>query len=461
MTPAVTLAVLSSLLLPGIGLAAAAVGRQLIHARRRRAVVRELWRSASQAGRTARSNPWLRLTEFLGEAAEENEGLEWVLESLAEIDVARLRPRVQASFEQLVRDRSGRRWRRMITGHLLLLRETPHNDLLAPLAACLLHADPLVAGTAALVIGHRPEPYAGAALGLAAALREAPSQALRAQVWCLKRLLDAHLSLVELLEEDPAPAVRRVVARAAGGHLAREEDAARAAELAALVERRAHDRDLTVRQAAFESARQLSKERQIALCSPALVDADAQIRRLAAAALAVGGEAGVTLLVRALRECEPSTRQEILALFEDRPAGVPVAVREQAESGETESRRWAIEAIGALGDASEIPMLVSLLGSRDRSLRAAAAHALAALGRKGAAQTALREAIERMLPAWHREEDPEVIVALADALAQTGDPAAGTALLARLGSVQAGVRERLLEELARCEQLAAREAAPA
>ncbi len=464
----------SSLLLLAMPVLAASLGLVVL------AVVREGWWDRRRAWAAERlrsfaagapapassgeSDRWLEATAVLGAAAAEPNDQGWVRERLRQASSRHLRFAAVGAVESLGReggaaDRPDLQRRRRWVGNLLILQQNPAPELLEVLVAALFDPDPVISGAAALAVGRHPGCYPGAAVPLAAALREAAPPAQPAQAWCLAALLDSHPSLAASLADDPAAEVRRLAVRAAGRYLGRGATGGElAASLAAVIEGAAADAEAAVRREAQAAVRHLDGPWRRPISQPALADPAPAVRRAAVETLAAGGEGSVAALVAALPAAGGELRSEILTALEARPGdagGVPEAVRSQAEEGSATERRWAVEALGCLGGAPEVEWLATLLDADDADLRAAACGSLAAIARRGAVGPALAAVLPALLARWPREEDPRALVDLAEALGRSGRREAETAILTRLSSVAAPLRERLLEILARFERDAA------
>ncbi len=468
--PSILLLVLS-VLLASLGLVGLAVARERWWDRRLGWAAKRLW-SFTGGGRPSSSGElatWHRITEALGAAAGDPTDQGWVLELVEEAGSVGLRTQAALAIEDLGRagaapppGAGADRRRRRLVGNLLILQRNPDPELLEVLLPCLLDPDPAVAGAAALAVGRHPACYPGAAIPLADALRQGSPRARQAQAWSLTALLEVDPSLIAVLAKDPAPEVRRLVVRSAGRCLERwaagAGGGALAGSLTVEIERAVSDADAAVRRAALSAVRHLDPPRRRPILAAALADPAPAVRRSAAAALAAAGERSVALLAAALPAAEPGLRRQILAALEARTEtagrGVPEAVRTQAEEGSGEARRWAVEALGCLGGGPELRRLEAYLADPDAVLRAAACGALAAIARRGGAGSAFAAILPSVLERWPREDDPRALLALADVLAHSGSRSAKSAILTRLSSVAAPLRERLLEILARFERAA-------
>jgi len=459
-------------LLPPLGLIAWSIRGQWRRERGARRTERRLRRLASAAvdagsggvpapfsSRGAFSR-WLKLTASLAAPAEDPRRLVELLEILTPELATPLRWHTQYGLHHLLTaaDRTPKRVRsRQLRGHLLLIRAAPNSNLLPYLVGCLLDPDPAVAGAATLAIGHHPRFYPGAAVPTATALREGTSRTIHAHSWSLGQLLENHPELLRVLESDPSQRVRRVVAGTAARLLGRypehQPGSGLHEALRPRVEAATRDPDPTVRCLAFAALGFLASPRRRTLAEAALGDPVQEVRLQAVETLAaVGDDGALARLVSELPQAPPALQRGILMALEKAAPEVPAAVWAMAHQGPPASRRWAIEAVGALGGVEVVDGLVALLGEERADLRAAAARALGTLALKREALPALRRALAVISERCHREEDPQVLVALADTLASIGDEAANRAILARLAVAPDAVRERLLEILARSEQ---------
>ncbi len=462
--------VISSLavLLPPLGLIVWSIWARWRRERRFRRAVGRLRQLAAHAGSGEGAPPfpsrgalsrWLKLTASLAAQAEHPQGLVELMEILAPELATPLRWHTQYGLHHLLTtaDHPRKALRsRQLQGHLLLVREAPNSNLLPYLVGCLLDPNPAVAGAATLAIGHNPSFYPGAAVATATALRDGMSQTIHAHSWSLGQLLETHPELLRVLESEPSERVRRVVAGTVVRLLERCQELPPGAHLRdslrPRVEAATQDPDPGVRALAFEALRFLASPRRRALAEAALRDPVQEVRLKAVAALAAGGDAALARLVEELPHAAPALQRGILTALEQAAAEVPATVWAKAHQGPPATRRWAIEAVGALGGAEVMPGLVALVGDERAELRAAAARALGVLALKPQALPALRQAVFALAERCRHEEDPHVLVALADTLASTGDEAANHAILARLAVAPDAVSERLLEILARCEQ---------
>ncbi|MCP4662715.1 MAG: hypothetical protein GY856_45560 [bacterium] len=467
MVPLVTTSLV--VLLPPLGLIAWSIWDRWRRERRYRRAVGGLRQLAAHAGSGEAVPPfpsrgalshWLNLTASLAAQAEDPQGLVELLEILAPELATPLRWHTQYGLHHLFTTAHNTRKAlrsRQLRGHLLLVREAPNSNLLPYLVGCLLDPDPAVAGAATMAVGHNPSFYPGAAVATATALRDGTSQTIHAHSWNLGQLLETHPELLRVLESDPSERVRRVVAGTVVRLLERYQELHSGANLRdslrPRVEAATQDPDPTVRCLAFAALRFLSSVRRRALAEAALHDPVQEVRLKAVEALAAAGDDGaLARLVDELPQAAPALQRGILTALEGVAAEVPAAVWAGTHQGSPAARRWAIEAVGALGGAEVVPGLVALLGDERADLRAAAARALGTLALKRQALPALRKAVFTISERCRHEEDPHVLVALADTLASTGDEAADNAILARLAVAPDAVRERLLEILARCEQ---------
>lgn len=407
---------------------------------------------------------WLGLSERLVTLDLEPRELDQVLDDLA-ADAALERPLRQGLAFLTVAGTSARdhRRRRQLLGHLVLLRAAPSLNLTLPLVACVLDPDPAVAGASALAIGLHPTRYPGAVVALAEALRETTSapETRLPQAWCLRRLLQAHPELFRFFPDEPSPRVRRIMLEAMARFLTEDAescpDAGLLSMLASLIREGAADPDPVVRRQAFAAFRLLDVPCSRELCEEALADPDRDVRQAAVDALASAGGDAVTWLVDQLADGTAELRRHILEALERASEGaVPEAVRQRAREGDGRARRWALQALGALGGAEAVNELTAGLDAELAEVRAAGALALAGLAFRSDSIPALRQVEPRLLERLGREEEPRILIALAEALVQIGSGDVGNVVLSRLAVQQDAVRERLLEILARGEQFPAR-----
>lgn len=157
--------------------------------------------------------------------------------------------------------------------------------------------------------------------------------------------------------------------------------------------------------------------------TPLLRHKDVRVRRETIRALTkIGGRSAVGILLRTLEEGDQELRRQALlslGAMKD-PAAVPALVRLVEDPDpmfkRTEVKKEAIKALGEIGSADAVPMLVDLLGHRtfwrramQNELRTAAAQALGEIGHGGSAPH-LEKAVD--------DRSPEVSRAAAQALKQ-------------------------------------------
>ncbi len=433
-------------LIPACVLIAVAIGSNAVRKRRRLWLADRLHRlSQTFDGDSSAPDDWPRITETLGALAVDPDALDRMLSPLAETARQLLGNWAGHGLEQLMVDvapASGRR-RHRLRGRLALLRAAQDPPGILFLTTCLLEGDGQTAGAAALVIGDRPVPYAGAAIPLATALLQASSRAAPAIAWALQRVLHAHPELIAMAGDFPAPEVRRTALRAAASVLA--EDGM--SSLRGLIEGSVEDPDPGVRVLAHDALCYLRPAVRLELATAGLDDPAPEVVRAAARVLAAAGDGGaVAALIGGLGSAGPKLQREVLDLLAANPTPAAGASRGLLRGGG--SSAWTLEVLAAAGalDAGE---LSAFLEHRDFAARSAAARGLLRLP-----APVLREQLPRILAVWRRERNSQALLALAACLAATGDPEAGLAVVERLPELSESVAERLREILGRWELLA-------
>ena len=449
-------------LLAALLLVALAAGRQAAREaalRRAAARLRRWSTSVQQAPHDPRQ--WLRTAELAGRAAGDPPRLERVVERFREAAGPLLGRWARHHLDELtaaVSPRSGARARALLCGHLALLGEDPEPAPILFLTVCLLAGDPLVAGSAALLIGDRPEAYPETAVPLATALRDAGPRSARALAWALERVLASHPESIPFLDGDPSAAVRRSALGAAAAVLASPGVPQRpvAAPLRPMVEAGTADPDAGVREVAFEALRFLGAPRGPELWRAGLGDPEERVALAAARSLAAAGNGeAAKLLIGELHGRERRLRSQVLAALSELDLDA-AAFRRELAAAEAGARAWALEVLGAVGGRADAGELLAGLDDGEPGVRAAAA---AALRRLASRHPGPQPWLPRLFDRWREASDPRLLVALAECLATTGEAGAPEAILARLASVPEAMRERLVEIVARFE-LFAGDAAP-
>lgn len=192
-----------------------------------------------------------------------------------------------------------------------------------------------------------------------------------------------------------------------------------------------HDSDVALRRAAVVGLGQLGEVRALSDLVRALGDASTEVRAAAVIALrSLHSPEAVAPLLGRLADADLGVRGhaiDALAVLRDERAVVPLLTQLLDPSTDLASR--AASALGAIGDARAIPTLIQALQGRPVEVRIASA---AALGRLRAVSAI------RALELAASDPDPRLARAAIDALGRIDDPAARTALIAKLGSVTLG-----------------------
>ena len=223
---------------------------------------------------------------------------------------------------------------------------------------------------------------------------------------------------------DADPAVRKAAATACGD--LGEADAA--AHLVPLLK----DADEDVRRAVARSLGDLGGADALAGLTAALADASPKVRDAAADALGYLGEAAVPALLKALGDSENSVQRfavNALGRIGDRRA-VPGLVA-MFQSDPNWLRSDVAEALGDIGGPEAVAALAAVMQGKSGETRIAAAAALVAAGDGRALPVLLEEIGKR------RSSQAETV---AGALATLGDPRAAPALTAALKSRDSSVR---------------------
>ena len=222
----------------------------------------------------------------------------------------------------------------------------------------------------------------------------------------------------------------------------RTDAAAMQAVLAAL-----KDESASVRQAAVPVLGNFGGAEAVAALIGLLGETDRSIAGMAAGACkAVPGKQATAQFAAAVAGAAAEVKVQLLAILEARGAvdHLPVVLK-AADDKDPAVRGAAIRALGALGTAKQVPLLLERLGAApDDASRSTAEASLAAVGRRTRQDKQVVEAIARAA----RSAKPETEAALIRALGRIGAPAGLDAIRAAVKDPDPTVQDAAVRALA-------------
>ena len=206
-----------------------------------------------------------------------------------------------------------------------------------------------------------------------------------------------------------------------------------------------------LRRTAAQSLGKIARKEAVSALVDALCDPDAGVRRHAAWALGMIGEDSVGLdrspLSSLLFDPDPGVREAAamaLGLTGDTQTGIELLLeRVSKPDTPSDSKRWAVAALGGMEAHMAVPFLTKLLADRDAQIRR---WAVGALG-----EIAAPETVAPLSKVLTKDPDPGVRIEAAFRLGKFGGEAARPALTSALKDANADVRRlanAALEELA-------------
>jgi HEAT repeat protein len=351
------------------------------------------------------------------------------------------------------------------------LNSVGHPQMEVAIARRLKHESPRVRESAARIAGYFG--YGSCLRQMVELCDDADETVRRAVVEHLANFDErqAWSKIAETLRGDPSPSVRSAAARAMGQstsaaalasliaaandpnlwvryYVARSlgrRGEAHADALACLAERATRDRAVPVRVAAIEALGAIGSPSMLPVLIPIVQDAEPEVARAAATALAFGeAQRTADVLRYALERGDAMLQHAALeTLGRQRAVGAVPEVASLARSTRDEAMAVrAVNALGAIGGADAIAQLVMLAG--DRRLHEAAVTALANIG--GDHVLLLRDALDR--------GDEHARRTIVDALSRMKHDSVAAVLAAVLDDPSPGIRvaaSRALGRLGRRE----------
>ena len=316
------------------------------------------------------------------------------------------------------------------------------------LLSSALSNDEQVTVTAASVIARNPETYETALVSTIALARTAVPRARLALLWAIHAILRRRPEWSSLCAEDPSPEVRAAVVRALA--TVATSEAPTAGGFSSLIEAAAGDLDPYVRRAAYGGLHLISADRAITLIWRGLDDGDDEVRRLACAALARRIDvATIDRVVDRLSTANHAeTRRILQALAQSDSTVVEPLIRVAGGSSPPRVRVGSLRALAAVGVPATCVDLVPMLSDASPAIRRATASAVAEIARLAGGRGIHGDVVRGLAAQLRRESDTHVILALVDALETCAGEEGVAALLEKLPSLSAAIRERALEALA-------------
>ncbi len=392
----------------------------------------------------------------LGRSLRSPNGRRWAVEVAGELKGPGLVAGAVAVLDaELARGEEARGERRgaRILGALAILRSAPDPLHLSLLIGAILDPVLEVSAAAALTAAAAPLEYGGAVVPLATRVRDAEPEIRPVLLWSLETLLAAAPKLIPDFGRDPDPAVRRAALAAAERALADGPDEDLRRHLGMLLIEAVDDPDEATAVRALQAAPGYDERELLRACGVAASSRHGRVPFAACRALSrFPSSLALPLLVEAISGLPEEQSHRICTELEERPAGLPDNVRESLLATPRDRRRWAVRILAAVEGEDAAAEVWTALEDDEPLIRVAAAQAAGSILLRARRQQDAGPMLEALLQRWVTENDPAVIVPLADALADSGTTEANEALLRRFVDFPAGVQDRIVETLARAEQ---------
>jgi HEAT repeat protein len=447
--------------------------------RRRRDRARRGWARLADSGRSLASDVSTLLptvkhprARHLGLLADELDKAGPASPDRPQESYRHLAPRLVVLSNALAADiRVGWPWSRRRLRHAReacrVLGHLPVPQALGPLLQAAHASDTTLARQALAALGRGASVFGGAAVSLAALVREGPPVTRPFARWALQRVVVSNPPLLRGLITDPSEQVRRTLLHALP---AAHDDAemAGAHEEASALLATAHDaladRSPEVREDACRALGQIPSVTPQPWLERALADESSRVQRTAVQFVAGTGDPSVLpRLVSWLEFADAETRQFLVRAIQ-RIAVLPIDfLLEQACSGPLPSRLAAMRAVATSRHSDVASGLAPLLSDDDATVRREAALAIAANFRSRFPHPGDPRAVDHLLFRFEVEANEGTRLALAEALDYSGDRRVPKALTDAMTSAPGPTRERLVEGLAvfdRLARLTARAGAP-
>jgi len=354
--------------------------------------------------------------------------------------------------------RANTRWGRRrpelpVAGHPERVADRLSGDHLPRLLALLESRNERLVLEALVVVGRGSSTYAGALVSLAQLVRDGSPRIRFVASWACLRVLRTCPDVLDMLQSDASPDVRSIVVRAAGYR--HRHVAVMPAAMESVVRSAINDPEPSVRQSAVEALLRCgSGPTARAALIKALGDPVQEVRIAAAHAFSTMHAAlPAHRICRALSRADPQTGDALLIALWTAEGSIREDMAPIAMDPHAPDRIAAIRLLGGACGRRAQAVLATLLDDPDQHVRLESAAASAWAARASHPRPLESVLVDRLLASLAREVAPVLVHAI-DALAYCGDARAPAALMKHIPRCSGSLRERLVEAVAKFDQLA-------